>query len=119
MVGKKQIDIRRRRHLIGIGSEKAQGIFAKAEAMLVPSHKPNWEVPPDNQSTTFWIAPQPGRYKLNVDAAIVNEYRSSAGAIIRDEDGVCIGAATLEIDSSLSIREAEAMTLHKEIILVL
>ncbi|XP_016168076.1 uncharacterized protein LOC107610546 [Arachis ipaensis] len=70
------------------------------------------EPPPGSQSDDFWSAPPPNTFKLNVDAATNNGGRGGVGVVIRDSEEVVAAAATLEIASSLSVREAEAMACY-------
>ncbi|RYR04616.1 hypothetical protein Ahy_B06g084388 [Arachis hypogaea] len=68
---------------------------------------------PGSQSDDFWSAPPPNTFKLNVDAATNNGGKGGVGVVIRDSEGVVTAAATLEIASSLSVREAtEAMACY-------
>ncbi|MED6137724.1 hypothetical protein PIB30_067588, partial [Stylosanthes scabra] len=91
--------------------EKALMVFIEAAAARESQQVQNHSLPPGSSSPTSWNRPSPGRFKLNVDAVFINGGRSGAGIVMRDEEGVVVGVATLELNPLLSVKEAEAMTL--------
>ncbi|MED6115968.1 hypothetical protein PIB30_095769 [Stylosanthes scabra] len=93
-------------------AKKALEVFAEVEAARISAHTQSQDSNQGDLMAELWTTPKPGRYKLNVDAAVLNGDKSGVGAVIRDEEGVVVGAATLEIDASLTIREAEAMAVY-------
>ncbi|RYR54386.1 hypothetical protein Ahy_A06g029651 [Arachis hypogaea] len=72
----------------------------------------NDQSPPEPKSDDCWSAPPLNTFKLNVDAATNNGGRRRVGVVTRDSEGIVAAAATLEITSSLSVREAEAMACY-------
>ncbi|XP_019190793.1 PREDICTED: uncharacterized protein LOC109185268 [Ipomoea nil] len=57
-----------------------------------------------------WSPPPPGYYKLNIDVSMDFEHRRMGyGWILRDEEGVVMGAATTMIEGIYSVKEAEAI----------
>ncbi|MED6156559.1 hypothetical protein PIB30_015445 [Stylosanthes scabra] len=70
------------------------------------------EHPLGSQSPSFWSPPLSGHYKVNVDASKINGGRGGIGVVVRDTYGLVVAAATLEADSSLSVREAEALAFY-------
>ncbi|XP_029146863.1 uncharacterized protein [Arachis hypogaea] len=69
------------------------------------------KTPPGSLSPSTWIAPPPGQYKINVDAAVINGKTGGVGVVIRDWEGVVMAAATLETHYLLSVMKAEAMAI--------
>ncbi|KAJ1420368.1 hypothetical protein SESBI_14505, partial [Sesbania bispinosa] len=55
--------------------------------------------PPDLQQTnaTRWKPPVSGYYKLNTDVAKLDGTRWGVGAVVRDHEGIVLGAATWQI----------------------
>ncbi|MED6125538.1 hypothetical protein PIB30_069394 [Stylosanthes scabra] len=70
------------------------GVFSEASIAMEPPQIRNRQPPPGSTSPSSWSCPSPGRYKLNVDAAVINGGRSAAGIVIRDGDGMVVRAAT-------------------------
>ncbi|MED6183197.1 hypothetical protein PIB30_035799 [Stylosanthes scabra] len=63
-----------------------------------------------SQRPNFWSAPSPGTYKMNVNAIMINGRRGGVSVVVRNWEGAIMATATLEICSSLSVKEAEEMT---------
>ncbi|XP_057760300.1 uncharacterized protein LOC130980657 [Arachis stenosperma] len=93
---------------------RPEALLEKAHQAYTEATKADLHVPllqrthPESQSANNWRAPEQGRYKVNVNAAIINDRRGGVGVVIRDWEGVVVLAATLEVAASFSVREAEA-----------
>ncbi|RYQ97110.1 hypothetical protein Ahy_B08g093111 [Arachis hypogaea] len=97
-------------HAIWIGRNKLifdqehsspEALLEKAHQAFTEATKADLHVPlsqrthPRSQSASKWRAPEQGRYKVNVDAAIINERRGGVSVVIRNWEGVVVLAATL------------------------
>ncbi|MED6111243.1 hypothetical protein PIB30_050796 [Stylosanthes scabra] len=92
--------------------DRAVASFSEQPPSLASNHH-HFEPPVGSQSPSVWRAPQPGKYKIHVYAANINGEKGGVGVVIRDSYGVVVAAATLEADSSLSVREAEAYAFYQ------
>ena len=73
-------------------------------------------LPPTCGTTTSrfsWHPPQNGRYKVNVDGAVFSRLKSSGiGVVIRNEDGLIMGAMSKNLPLPLGALEVEAKALE-------
>ncbi|GAA0184222.1 hypothetical protein LIER_31510 [Lithospermum erythrorhizon] len=89
--------------------------YAEANA-----HPPSGSRTGDNSAAevpiTGWQPPRNGRYKLNSDAAFYKESsRGSIGAIVRDKEGVFMGALFRSLPFVSQVLVVEAMALREGI----
>ncbi|MED6153875.1 hypothetical protein PIB30_106284, partial [Stylosanthes scabra] len=81
--------------LPGVILEKAQKLHE--ETTYATTHQCTTRPPPPgSQSPNFFIPPQFGTYKLNIDATMINGRRGGVGVVVRDSEGAVMAAATLE-----------------------
>ena len=73
-------------------------------------------LPPTHGTATgrfSWPPPQNGRYKVNVDGAVFTRLKSSGiGVVIRNEDGLIMGAMSKNLPLLLEALEVEAKALE-------
>lgn len=63
-----------------------------------------------------WRPPESEHVKLNFDAAAFNSLNlASIGVIVRDWNGVVLGAMSMSISLSQSVNEMEAIACRKEV----
>ncbi|XLR51626.1 hypothetical protein S83_002298 [Arachis hypogaea] len=64
-----------------------------------------------NDQVVRCLPPPQNVLKLNVDAAISHRGDGGAGAVVRDEEGHILMAATWRLEAPVSVKEAEARAL--------
>ncbi|MED6216029.1 hypothetical protein PIB30_003674 [Stylosanthes scabra] len=97
--------------------EKPEDLIQKAEQAVTEASTLHLskslasDTPPGSNNTNNCRSPEAGRYKVNVDAKMINDGRRGVSVVIRDEECSIMMAITLEASSILSIIEAEAEAL--------
>ncbi|RYR36999.1 hypothetical protein Ahy_A09g041931 [Arachis hypogaea] len=69
---------------------RPEALLEKAHQAYTEATKADLHVPllqrthPESQSANNWRTPEQGRYKVNVDAAIINDRRGGVGVVIKN-----------------------------------
>ncbi|KAJ1431920.1 Ribonuclease H-like superfamily [Sesbania bispinosa] len=84
---------------------KANESVARSQRATIPTATQSLEVSTQQNN---WLAPPPGKYKVNCDAVVVEEGNWGIGIIIRDCEGIVLAAATRRIETLPDASIAEA-----------